>query len=202
MPRKIILIRHAETDFNYHGRWQGWVDIPLNKQGLKQAKKLAQRLKSEVVDALYTSDLKRSLQTAELVAEKLGIKPVKSEKLRERHMGILEGLTYNESETRYKKILEKFFDHESEEFSGHEGETQKQVEERLKSFVDFLRSWHTDQTVMIVTHGGSKHYLLKFLTEEPLGEVRFGNTAITVLKKSVQGKYRIVTFSDTTHFED
>lgn len=202
MPRKIILVRHGETDYNHHGRWQGWIDIPLNKQGLKQAEKLARRLESEVVDVLYTSDLKRSLQTAELVASKLGIKPVTSEKLRERHMGILEGLTYEESEERFKKILEKFFDPEDQEFNGHEGETQKEVRKRLKSFVDFLQDWHADQTVVIVTHGGSKYYLLQFLTKEPLGEFRFGNAAITVLKKSVQGIYRIVTYADTSHLED
>jgi broad specificity phosphatase PhoE len=202
MPKKIILIRHGETDYNREKRWQGWIDIPLNRQGIRQARNLAKRLKSELVDAFYTSDLKRSVHTADLIAEELGIKLVKSEKLRERYLGIFEGLTYDESETRYKKLLEKLFDFEDEDFSGHEGETHKQVKQRLKSFVDFLQSWHANQTVMIVTHGGSTYYLLQFLTEEPLGEVRFGNTAITVLKKSVQGGYRIVTLSDISHLEE
>ena len=88
MPKKIILIRHGETEYNRQKKWQGWSDIPLNKAGRKQAQLLAHRLKHEVIDVLYTSDLKRAVETAHAIAKSVNLQLIKTKKLRERNIGI------------------------------------------------------------------------------------------------------------------
>lgn len=202
MPRKIIIIRHAETDYNRNKRWQGWTDVSLNKHGRNQAEKLAGRMKGEVVDALYSSDLKRSAQTAEIMARELDIIPVFSEKLRERHMGIFEGMKVEESVNNYKLLLEKYMDPEQDEFKGHEGESYKDLKHRVKSFTTFLKNFHRDQSVVIVTHGVTKYFLLLFLLNESQQEARYQNTSVTILKKDLHQSYRITTFADISHLED
>lgn len=90
MPKKIILIRHGETEYNKIGKAQGQLDIPLNKLGFIQAKKVAQQLKNEVIDVIYSSDLKRPLQTIRPLAKLKNLTIKTNKKLRERHLGIFQ----------------------------------------------------------------------------------------------------------------
>jgi probable phosphoglycerate mutase len=92
----LIVIRHGETAWNRERRLQGQLDIPLNDTGHAQARALAGSLAGEPVDAIYSSDLSRAMQTAAPLSEVLGV-PVQSEpRLRERCYGTLEGMTYAE----------------------------------------------------------------------------------------------------------
>src|SRR5512139_4231488 len=100
--RHLLLARHGETDWNAAGRWQGHTDIPLNEIGRAQAAALADRLRSEGIGAVVTSDLSRARHTAEIVAGALGV-PVAlvDPGLREQRFGSFEGLTPRECEERY-----------------------------------------------------------------------------------------------------
>lgn len=201
MPKKIILIRHGETEYNRDGRWQGWTDEPLNETGKSQSEKAAQRLKSEVIDAIFTSDLIRALQTAKIVGKPLGIPAIKTKNLRERNMGIFEGMTWEESEEKHKSLFENFFDHQNETFKDHGGETIKEVKKRIKAFLKEMKSKYKDKVVAIITHGGAKYYMLRLLVKEMPEDLRFGNTAITVLKKDRSGRYHITLLGDTSHLD-
>ena len=79
----LFLIRHAQTNHNLYRRYQGWVDTPLNKTGESQAKQIAKRLSVKKFDAIYSSDLKRSIQTAQWIAQKHNLKINQDERLRE-----------------------------------------------------------------------------------------------------------------------
>ena len=93
---RICLIRHGETAWNAELRIQGHRDLPLNGSGLAQAEALAGRLAGQRFDALYSSDLLRARQTAQPLADVLGL-PVRLEpELRERHFGCCEGKTREE----------------------------------------------------------------------------------------------------------
>lgn len=203
MPKKIILIRHGETEYNRLGKWQGWIDVPLNAAGKLQAEKLARRLQSEVIDVLFTSDLRRAVQTAESIAQRLGIKAIKTTKLRERALGLLEGRQKEEKDERMKKIWNKFFDPTDETYKGHGGESLKETKARIQSFLKHLKKKYREKVVAIVTHGGTKWYFLQLLTKKPLdrGSV-LENAGVTMLKKDKWGEYHITILSDTSHLEE
>jgi 2,3-bisphosphoglycerate-dependent phosphoglycerate mutase len=92
----ILLARHGETDWNVERRWQGHSDTPLNDTGRAQARALAEELKSEPIDVVYSSDLMRAHETARLVAEPRGLDVTAVRGLRERSFGSVEGMTSNE----------------------------------------------------------------------------------------------------------
>jgi broad specificity phosphatase PhoE len=89
----LLLVRHGETDWNAEGRLQGHTDRPLSDLGRRQARQLAGELASEELDAIYSSDLARARETAEIVGERLGLPVVLDPDLREKDWGTWEGLT-------------------------------------------------------------------------------------------------------------
>lgn len=98
---ELILIRHGETDWNVEKRLQGHHDITLNAEGERQARALAQRLKADSFDAIYSSDLQRAYLTAQAIATACD-KPIQKETgLRERCFGAFEGFLHPELSQRY-----------------------------------------------------------------------------------------------------
>ncbi|HOP54967.1 MAG TPA: histidine phosphatase family protein, partial [Bacillota bacterium] len=95
------LVRHGTTQYNLENRFQGHLDIPLSNQGIEQAKKLADYLKDKKIDAIYTSDLKRAVQTAEYIAAAKSMKYRLLPSLREVDVGELEGLRWHEVKKEY-----------------------------------------------------------------------------------------------------
>ena len=94
---RICLIRHGETAWNAERRLQGHLDLPLNETGLAQAEAAARHLADEPFAALYSSDLLRTRQTATPLARGLGREMIREPRLRERHYGHFQGLTYEEA---------------------------------------------------------------------------------------------------------
>ena len=97
---KLFIIRHGETQWNAIGRWQGHCDSPLTEKGIRQAKAVANFLTQYQIYAIYSSDLGRAVQTAEIIGARTGQKVILDYRLRERHLGIFQGLT--EAEMREK----------------------------------------------------------------------------------------------------
>ena len=93
---QIIIVRHGQTEWNIKGIRQGNLDSALTENGIAQAKALALRLAREKFSALYSSDLGRAVQTAEEIAALTGHEIVTDARLRERHLGIFQGLNGDE----------------------------------------------------------------------------------------------------------
>jgi broad specificity phosphatase PhoE len=134
----LLFVRHGETDWNAEGRLQGQTDRPLNDYGRRQARELAARLAGDGVAALYASDLSRAKETAEIVGAELGLPVVVDPDLRERNWGTWEGLTPAERDA-----------------VAFVGETPQEHRERTMRAVRRIAERHPDQTVVVVTHGGS-----------------------------------------------
>ena len=129
---KLILVRHGETEWNKDWRYQGQADLPLNKEGRRQALKLAKRLKEEKISAILSSDLKRAYQTANIIAKSHHLRVKKRTALREINYGVFEGLLLEEVKKRYKTILERWWD---DPLSTRipEGETLKEFKRRVSA---------------------------------------------------------------------
>ena len=101
MKTTIFLIRHGETVWNRESRMQGYRNVPLSDSGREQAAKLADYLKNETFHAIYSSDLSRAAETAQLVAEKHQMPVIVFPEFRERNCGEWEGLTHDEVSRKY-----------------------------------------------------------------------------------------------------
>jgi alpha-ribazole phosphatase len=156
---KLLLVRHGQTNHNLDHRYQGLTDAPLNKTGLKQADQIIKRLIDEKLDAIYSSDLMRSVQTAEKISKKYGLQIKKDERLREISFGEWEGMSYQEIQAQSSDLLEGWMS-DPAHISPPNGETLLQLAERVKSALDEIRSQYEDQTVLLVTHGGVIRTLL------------------------------------------
>ena len=134
----LLLVRHGETDWNAEGRLQGHTDRPLNDFGRRQATELAVRLAGEGADAIYTSDLARAMETAQILGARLGLSVVVDPDLREKNWGTWEGLTGDE------RVHVAF-----------EGESTEDHRDRVMAALRRIAARHPDQRVVVVTHGGS-----------------------------------------------
>ena len=100
----LILARHGETDWNRDGIWQGHGDPPLNELGRRQAAELAERMADVEIEALYSSDLRRAYETAEIVGRAKGVEITADPDLREMDVGSWSGLTTEEIATRFPEM--------------------------------------------------------------------------------------------------
>lgn len=148
---ELLLTRHGETDWNAAGRWQGHSDTPLNEEGRRQARALAETLSA--VDAVYSSDLARARETAEILAAPHGLEVRIDARLRERGFGAWEGLTNAEIEGRFPDELGRW--RTGKGFGAADAEPYEIFAARIESFLDDVLRHHRDETVLVVAHGGS-----------------------------------------------
>ena len=148
----LCLIRHGQTDWNLEGRYQGQTDVSLNHKGLAQAESTAQRLQGKTFAALYSSDLKRALQTAEAVGAALHL-PIQPEpRLREINQGQWECQLVDVIKARYVDLWQqRSTDPASVRPPG--GETVREVAERVHAALDDIARRHPNGFVVIVSHG-------------------------------------------------
>jgi 2,3-bisphosphoglycerate-dependent phosphoglycerate mutase len=154
MTTTLLLARHGETDWNKEGRWQGWADPPLNDTGRSQARALAEQLSDVPFDAVYSSDLRRAHETAEVVAAPHGVPVVTDQGLREIDVGSWSGLTRDE-------IAERFPN------GRQDGETREQHADRVLAAIERLARDHTGERILLVTHGGTMRALHGHVSDEP-----------------------------------
>jgi broad specificity phosphatase PhoE len=147
----LILVRHGETDWNAQQRWQGHSDTQLNDAGREQARRLAEGL--DRVDALYSSDLARARETAEIFAESIGLEVRFDERLRERGFGAWEGLTTEEIESSFPDEQRRWL--AGLGAGAPDAEPFESFAARVGSFVDDVGRRHVDEEVLVVAHGGT-----------------------------------------------
>ncbi len=150
-PTRLVLIRHGETDWNVEGRYQGQADPPLNARGIAQAQELARRLQDVGLDLLYSSPLRRAQQTAEIIAQALGIPLYLEPRLKEIAQGEWETLLVTEIRERYPELFQRW---ETEPWRVQipGGETLAQVQERVYQAVDDILARHPGKTIGLVAH--------------------------------------------------
>jgi len=177
---RIIFVRHGETDWNLEGRVQGNANVPLNRKGLEQAKRVAVRLKNEKIDAIYSSDLERARQTAIEIAKYHKAKVRCSILLRERKFGELEGMPAQD----YKKIrdetgIPKYL------YRPPGGENYPDLQKRAEKFLSMIKKKHPGQNILVVSHGGVIRTFISVLAKKHIScapEIEQRNTAVNVIE--------------------
>jgi len=150
---KLLLVRHGETELNSAERFWGHTDVELSATGVRQAERLRDRLATQNIDVIYTSNLSRALATAKIIASLHQADIVPCAELQEINFGKLEGLTFKEISRLYPEIVQSWYDR-SLTFKFPGGESGKELDNRVTKFLSKLEKRSPDETMLIVAHSG------------------------------------------------
>ncbi len=154
---EIWLIRHGETDWNRIRRMQGQLNVGLNARGCEQAEQVAVRLTElaagQPVDAIYSSDLDRAHDTARPTANRLGLGVELDAGLRERHYGVLQGLTRAEIDQLLPEVSQSWQSRDPDA-PLPAGESLRAFHDRVVATLARISVAHRGQRVLVFTHGG------------------------------------------------
>ena len=149
---RVLLVRHGQTDWNAAGKIQGSSDIPLNDRGRAQARELAERLRDMGrICAVYTSPLRRALETAAIIGRTLGIAPIAVPQLTELSFGDWEGCSWDEIGERWPEQFARYSE-DRKNYAPPGGESYAQMLARSWPFVDGLRRKRGGGAVLCVCH--------------------------------------------------
>ncbi len=152
-PTELILIRHGETVWNLENRWQGHLDSPLTPIGLQHSRAVAQRLATMPFDFLYSSDLPRAYRMAEDISTMTGRPIITEPNLRERQLGVFEGLTMAEVRERHPAAYEGYMTRDPK-YVIPQGESLEAKHHRVTQAMLAIALRHTGKRIVIITHGG------------------------------------------------
>lgn len=199
----LILLRHGETEWNLHGRWQGQAeDTLLTEKGREQARVVARRLLAYPIRAIYSSDLRRAFETAEIVGQELGLAPASWPDLRESDVGLWTGKTWAEIAATWPEQIAAMLAGEDVRRGG--GETYGELRARMATAAEDIIARHPRETVLAVTHGAALRMLVAHVLDASLAQMHrlaiAGNTAISVVQVQ-HGALRLVSYNDTAHLD-
>ena len=201
---KLFLVRHGQSAGNVEGRFGGHSSTPLSELGFEQARVTAEALAKENINAIYSSDLLRAVQTAKPLAALLGLEISTNPAFRERNVGVLEGLTFDESKQShpddYYALVNRSVHHVITK-----GESYRNLLDRITvELRDIIRK-HRGERVAIFTHTGA----LCFMTLHLLGAIHRGtkqtpwiitsNCGINRFEIRGPRNIRVLALNDTRH---
>lgn len=199
----IYLIRHGETMWNREKRLQGHIDIGLNEKGFWQAQQLGKYLSNRPIAAVISSDLSRAADTAQAVASHHQIELQFEPGLRERHYGIMQGLSHTEIAEKHPRNHAAWKNRETN-FTPESGESLQQFYDRV---VHSARSWaerYPDQEIAMVAHGGVLDCLNRVATKRSLEMARdfeILNASLNTLSFN-SGEFGLIEWGNVSFLED
>ena len=201
---KIIIVQHCQSEHHINDLTGGWTDTPLTDFGREQANLIGTRLKKETNGdgyVLYSSDLMRAKQTAEIIGGYLNLNVIEDSRLREINNGIAAGKTKDWVRENENESLKEGFDIDYLAFA--EGETVREFYGRTREFMEEI-STIDEKNILIVTHGGAISNILAWclkLNPEILNEACFlaSPGSVSILAKSRYGQNALKLFNDKSH---
>jgi broad specificity phosphatase PhoE len=206
MRTVVYLVRHGETPGNRIRRYQPY-ETPLTEEGRAQARLVAERLTGAgPFDALYSSDLVRTMETATTIGGRLGLTPIPEPRLRELDTGDWKGSLYEEIEARFPGHRQRWIDGGGlERLPGTAGESTTDVYQRMGAVFDDIIARHPGGRLIAVSHGWALALLLAGIHAWDHGEafreqrIQLGNTAVTVVEVDAEGARRCTLLGCTRH---
>ncbi len=201
---KLIIVRHAESHFNHQNRIQGHLDSHLTPRGLRQARRLAGRLRKFKIDKVYTSDLGRAYTTTVEITRFLKVKIIKDPLLREINLGAWEGMTPEEVDRLYDKGYQRWLKKPSA-CRIPRGERIEHFRKRITGRVRHIARENPGKTVLIVSHGGAITALLADWLgadfDTLLLHLQMDNTSLTFAEET-ESRVRLGAVNDSSHLTD
>lgn len=150
---RLLLVRHGEPELNSPARYWGSTNVALSQTGLRQAEQLRDCMAKEHIDCVYSSNLKRALDTAETIASIHRHEIVACPELREIDFGHIEGMAFDQISQSYPEIV-RLWMARSTELRYPDGESIGEVEKRVALFRKRLEGHGSKETVLVVAHSG------------------------------------------------
>lgn len=201
----MLLARHAETVSNVEGRWQGTADSPLTERGWAQTYELAAAVAEEPLSAVYSSDLGRALATAEVVAERHGLRPIADPRLRELNVGAWTGRSGAELQQEQPEAI-TLWRTQPAALRLPDGETLAEVQARALTCLNERLAQHAPgETVMVIGHGTVNQTILVHALGGTVADLwlkqRVDNCQISRLTWTREDGLMLVELSDVRHLE-
>ena len=204
---KILLVRHGQSQGNAERRFGGHTATPLSVLGHAQAQATAEALATESISAIYSSDLQRATQTAAPLAELTGLRVQTTEAFRERSVGVMEGLTFEDAAEQhpeqYAALLRRDFDHV---LTG--GESYRELLERAWDKLDEVIQVNKGGSIVVFSHTGTICILaLQLMGALDSAELKpvwvsSSNCGVSRFELREDGFIRIQAFNDTRHLSN
>ncbi len=197
---QFIIVRHGQTQWNHRGIRQGHLDSDLTARGIAQAKALGIRLAREHFTTLYSSDLGRAVHTARIIAASTGHEIVTDARLRERHLGIFQGLDGDQIRAKYPEE-HRLHRTVGPDYVIPEGESVRQQVARNVAYLTQIAPKHLGETIVVVTHGGVLSGLFRHTFSIPFDAPRrfeFTNAGLNVFNYQ-ESNWFLQTWGDTSH---
>jgi probable phosphoglycerate mutase len=202
----LIVIRHGETVWNQEMRFQGHGDSPLTALGRAQANALGNRLQAMPIDTLVSSDLGRAWETATIIAGYTGHAIQADHRLRERHYGVLEGLSAKEILEKHPGVYQTLIT-EDPDYEIPGGETHRQHYHQNSRVLEAWADTAPGTTAALVAHGGVLENFFRYIAHLDLGQPRCvlpANASLSVIQYGTfygSPRWVIKTWGDTAHLE-
>ncbi|MDU2162568.1 histidine phosphatase family protein [Intestinibacter bartlettii] len=200
MTNTIYIVRHGQTEWNLLGKTQGHGNSDLTPKGIEQAELLADNMTKYPIDYIYSSDLGRAYQTAEIIGNKLNIEVEKTEALREMNFGTWEGRIIKDIIEEDPELY-KMWRNEPHLAKIPQGETLSQIKERTDAFIKEINEKYDGKHIVLVTHSlCARIMLLSFLDSDVKNIYRINqaNTALNIIELRDYGPV-VMKMNDTTH---
>jgi alpha-ribazole phosphatase len=203
---RLYLIRHGQSAGNAEGRFGGHSPTPLSELGMQQAEITAKLLAKEKINAIYSSDLLRAVKTAEPLAGLLNLPIIKTDAFRERHVGVLEGLTFDESKQQYPNDYYALINRNIQHVIT-KGESYRQLLRRATGALNEILQIHRGEKIAIFSHTGAICYLTLYL----MGAINrntkqtpwliTSNCGINRFEIRARNNIRVHALNDTRHLQ-
>ena len=203
MANTFYIVRHGQTNWNILGKTQGHGNSDLTSQGIEQAQDLANEIKKFNIDYIYSSDLGRAVETAQIVADKLNIEVQKTTALREMGFGVWEGLLIDEIKKDHNDTYTTWRN-QPHLVDIPKGETLHIIKERVDKFIAQLNEKYDNKNILLVSHSVTvRVMLLSFLNSsmENIYRIKQDNTALNIVEFRDYGPV-VVKMNDTTHIKN
>ena len=158
-PTRLYLVRHGELVTSKEWRYVGQMDVELNETGKKQIQNLSSRLSSEQIEMIFSSDLTRTIESAEIIGNKLEIINEPISELREINLGVWEGLTLEEIEESFPEDLVKRSE-DIKDFRIINGESFSDVKKRVIPKLKDIIEGNVSKRILVIAHGGVNRIII------------------------------------------